>query len=508
MPAFYTRSLMNRMVVLFLLVVLAAIAVVAYLAFHYSSQALTQSTFNELEAVNAMKKQEIVSYLKEREGDLEVLAASSDVRKAFELLLEYHDAGGGEPDGPFNVESVEYKKIYQEISPFFRKFADTYGYADIFMICRSHGHVMYTVARDPDLGTNLKMGPYRDSGLARLWSDVVKNGRPCMVDYSVYEPSKEPAAFVGAPVRNGKGEIYAVVALEIKPKEINDILQERAGMGATGESYMVGEDLLMRSDSRFSEGSSILKQKAATEGVKRAAEEHGEKIIGIMRDYRGTGGEKVLGVYQHAGLDEVLGTSFEWIIVSEMDAKEALKPVWALGWRILAVAVVLAVIAAVLAYFVARSIVRPVQELSDRVRLVADGDLTVQMASAERHDEIGVLVNAFKDMLSMLRSQAEQIITGANTPGFVDQPDYGHGHATGHGSLGNIQFGERDQHHPRGGSPDGECCLGQGQAGGRNGREGGTDIGDRQEDERGGAAGHQPDPGRDEFPCREYRQTQ
>ena len=39
------------------------------------------------------------------------------------------------------------------------------------------------------------------------------------------------------------------VAIQIPINQINQIMQERTGLGKTGETYLVGPDKLMRSDS-------------------------------------------------------------------------------------------------------------------------------------------------------------------------------------------------------------------------------------------------------------------
>jgi hypothetical protein len=44
-------------------------------------------------------------------------------------------------------------------------------------------------------------------------------------------------------------------------------MQVTAGMGETGETYVVGEDLLMRSDSRSAEKSTVLETRVDTESV-------------------------------------------------------------------------------------------------------------------------------------------------------------------------------------------------------------------------------------------------
>ena len=53
-----------------------------------------------------------------------------------------------------------------------------------------------------------------------------------------------------------------------------------AGMGETGETYVVGEDYLMRSASRFSETSTVLQQRGETEAVDLPPLDHGGSHFG------------------------------------------------------------------------------------------------------------------------------------------------------------------------------------------------------------------------------------
>ncbi len=402
-----SKSLTGRLIVLFVLGALASIAVVASLSFYYSSRALEASAFNELAAVNEIRKNQVLSALKGKITDISILSQSENIHDAFDLLKKYHDAGGGDPNGPFHIESKEYREIYQQIDPFFRKYLDAYGFYDIFLICRDHGHVMYTAARENDLGANLKVGSYRDSGLAKLWMKVVKDRKAVMVDFAPYAPSNSMACFIGTPQLSENGEVEAVLALQISAAELDAIMQEKAGMGKTGESYLVGKDFLMRSNSRFSKESTMLKTRVDTVASRNALDD--KPGMGEITDYRGV---KVLSSYTHLGLDKILDTDFDWAIISEIDEAEALAPVWTLGVKILWAAVILLVLVSLVGYFSSRSIVRPLKELAGHVVRMADGDLTINLTPSKRSDEVGALMNAFHTTLGTLRDQTGQMIEG------------------------------------------------------------------------------------------------
>ncbi|MGM0454367.1 MAG: methyl-accepting chemotaxis protein [Thermodesulfobacteriota bacterium] len=149
--------------------------------------------------------------------------------------------GFGRADA-YDVDTERYENIREEASASLGKYVEDFGYYDVFMMCKSHGHVMFTQAGESDLGTNLQQGPYKDEGLADLWQEVVREESFVVRDFSAYSPSNgEQAAFVGGPVYDDAGKFVAVVALQIPRSAINEIIQQRQGLGQTGETYLAAE---------------------------------------------------------------------------------------------------------------------------------------------------------------------------------------------------------------------------------------------------------------------------
>lgn len=97
-----------------------------------------------------------------------------------------------------------------------------FGFYDFFII-NAKGVVIYTVAKEKDLGTNLVNGPYKSSGLGKLFSQGKGLEESAFVDFSEYEPSKSTlSAFFGFPVFvNGK--FSGLLAIQVIPsfKELN-----------------------------------------------------------------------------------------------------------------------------------------------------------------------------------------------------------------------------------------------------------------------------------------------
>ncbi|WP_259365581.1 hypothetical protein [Pseudoalteromonas sp. 5Ae-yellow] len=197
---------------------------------------------------------------------------------------------------------------------FFTEYIQKYDYYDVFLI-NNNGLIYYTQARESDYQTNILKGKYASSNLGDLIKEVKQSKSFSIADYKPYAPSNgEPAAFIAIPVDGSD----TIVALQLSSKGTNQIMGVREGMGETGESYLVGEDKLMRSDSyldpeghslKASFAGTVTNNGADTEAVNLALNaQHGTKII---KDYNGN---NVLSAF-----DSIKIGDFSWIILSEID---------------------------------------------------------------------------------------------------------------------------------------------------------------------------------------------
>ena len=222
---------------------------------------------------------------------------------------ELRDAGDGSA----------YSELHSLIHGRVERFLEAHGYHDIFLI-EPDGDVVYTYFKEEDFGSNLISGPGRQAGLADVFRAALASEDPAEVafaDFAPYEPSAgSPSAFLASPVVGDAGELIGVLAVQITADAVSRIMQFTAGMGETGETYAVGEDLLMRSVSRFSEGSTILETRADTEPVRRALA--GESGVIESVDYRGV---RVLSAYGTLRDEDV-----RWAVVAEKDLEEIMQP--------------------------------------------------------------------------------------------------------------------------------------------------------------------------------------
>ena len=185
-----------------------------------------------------------------------------------------------------------------------KRLAARLGYSDLYLIDHRTGRIVFGVEREGDLGASLLAAPYRDTNLARAFHAAVKaadSSEVTLVDFERYIPSQgEPNAFMAAPIFAGGG-LVGVLAVELPVGPVEDIMTgsrkwEAAGLGKTGETFLVGSDHRMRSDARplLEDPKSyldLLARRGVSERERRLIELHRSTILlEPLNSTRGRGG--------------------------------------------------------------------------------------------------------------------------------------------------------------------------------------------------------------------------
>ena len=219
--------------------------------------------------------------------------------------LNLNDAEDGSPYSDFHA------RMHNRARPFVTE----RGYYDFFLISPD-GDVLYSVEKEADFATNLRSGPWRETGLAEAFRKVESNQSRDIViltDMESYAPSAgEPAIFIAKALRDKSNTFLGMIAFQLPTDRILGIMNYTSGMGESGETYLVGQDRLMHSDSRFSEGSTVLTQLVDTPTVERALS--GEQGMDYVPDYRGV---EVMSVYMPVEVG-----STRWALMAEIDRAE------------------------------------------------------------------------------------------------------------------------------------------------------------------------------------------
>jgi signal transduction histidine kinase/DNA-binding response OmpR family regulator/HAMP domain-containing protein len=418
----FFHSLRAKLILLFLLVSLLPLITLGVLAYTQTNKALKQEVTNKLVAVRDIKANQISKYFEERLGDLKVLgrnpntiaalhafsqAVESDIKtssgKAPTGILEhYRSLYLNKPNLASADDGSTYSVAHAQYHPWFKEYLEVYGYYDIFLVEPHQGNILYTMAKENDFGTSLVNGLYANTNLGEVFKEVsATKSRDFsrLQDFAYYEPSKGAAAFEALPIFDNS-ELVGVLIFQLSIDQIDAIMQEHSGLGATGETLLVSaDDFLLRSNSRFVKESTLFKLKLDHEVTRAAAA--GDRGVKTILDTRH---QAILIAYKPLAIPGV-----RWLLLAQQEEAEAFAVANHLLTLMVLVMVVIVVIIASVAVAVGNSIVKPLLAVTAIARQLAAGKLN-QTIEINSRDEIGLMSQAFQEMISNLRLVIEDMV--------------------------------------------------------------------------------------------------
>ncbi len=311
-----------------IVIILVGVALGSYTTFTMKEQMLEQR-FNELEIGLNFKKTQLIQHINLMKKDVELLSQSNQILTLLHSTKILHEQFYTPEDHqlknyPLNKESI---KIFDSYDPYFKEFIDAYNFYDLFVIGIEHGHILYSVKRESDLGESLKYGTQKNSKLADAYRGAIRNNKTYISDFALYEPSGDLSSmFICSPIHNNDGKIIGVVAIQIPNSVITDFVKVIGTEVKTKESYLVGADHLPRSNTLFGNNVNLVenafknptKYIIDTPSAQYALD--GKKGRFFEVDYKL---HKVISVTDNIDLE-----SISWGIVNKIDEAEIYTPIY------------------------------------------------------------------------------------------------------------------------------------------------------------------------------------
>ena len=418
-----THSLSNRRVSLslrirlaFLALGLTAIALTGVLALRVAEDALETATFERLTGIRETKKRQVETYLSDATAFVEALGRDES---AVDALMGFEAAW---PPG-----SPDYTAVRALHHEGLAGLAAALGFEDLLLIGIHDLRILYSASESEQVGNKLDEPPLMESTLATAAEAVARGGSDGgLADFSLFPTESGVGAFAMAPIVAEEGTI-GVVAARLSISKIDEVMTgggswREEGLGESGETYLVGRDRLMRSDSRFltqsqerylaqleefgapaerierirRRGTTVLTQEVTSRAVERALA--GETATDETIDYRG-----VLVLSSFAPLDT---PGLGWVLLAEIDKEEAFAPVAGLRRQVLWLGAGVSLAFLGVGYLFSRRTTEPLLALTREVERLGGDDwreLERLEAFEKADDEVARLAQQFDEVSRRLR---------------------------------------------------------------------------------------------------------
>ncbi|MBN2815926.1 MAG: methyl-accepting chemotaxis protein [Campylobacterales bacterium] len=314
----------------------------------------------------------------------------------------------------------DYSKQHALYHRKFKAILDEFGLYDIFLV-NGDGVIVYSVKKERDFGTNLLTGPYKDSGLARVYNKAMKleSGKVAFDDFAPYEPSfNKPASFLATPLYFHE-DLEGALIFQLPIGALNQTMNfqgkfDEAGLGETGEAFLIGQDKFMKTDSRFVEtiNNELVQKFHTTIDIFKVDTPAAEKVIAgesgamLVKDYEG---KSVINAFTPVNF-----FGAKWGVVVQMNEDEALASVIEARNVISILAfVIIVVLILVMVIAIQKLVINKLTLLQEAAYGLAkgEGDLTshIVMAQGDEMHEVSSNINAFIEKVRVTVDKAKQM---------------------------------------------------------------------------------------------------
>ena len=362
----------------------------------------------------------------------------------------------GEKDALMSAnDSSRYSTVHKKYHSHIRKYLQLFEYYDIFLVDPETGDIVYSVFKELDYSTSLIDGPYANSGIGEAFRKANASDDPdfvALTDFAPYTPSYEaPAAFISSPIFKNNVKV-GILIFQMPIDKINAIMTydhawTNKGLGASGETYLVGEDFNMRSMGRF-----LIEDKS---GYIRALKENStnpllietidlkETTIGLQavkspgatNALAGTTGTGVYNDYRNIPVVSAYAPldipGLNWAILSEIDEAEAFEKVDSLARQIVLWVVggviFIGILSTIAGTLFAKSILNPIlfvveqiEEIGSRVS-EAHCDLRKPLKTGTHPigirliEATNLMVKAFADIIKEVGRSSNEVSDASST---------------------------------------------------------------------------------------------
>jgi len=382
-PRFWERT-QGQLIISMLALGIIPLIIMGTMAYINAQEALRVRVKDQLESLVSIKADRVIDHLERWAG---IVAATSgfgsiagddnpETYNGVTDIMTYRNVGDSQN---------RYDIAYDYALTALQAMVDGFGELHVLAITSAMGEVIVSTDNTALAeGTSLANQPEFVNGLKGAFMGTTNRDGEVKMLFS-------------HPVTDTRGRTVGVIVAHVDLTLLWPIMQNNVGLGETGETYLVDATTkTLLSPSRFEGRDAIVNETAITTDAVEETIAQQKTFTGEYTDYRDV---TVLG--STARIDE-LG----WIVVGELDTNEAYAAINSLLQIVLLVGSIAAIIILVVAYLIARSISRPIRQLTDAATRIANTQQN-EYVDIKSRNEVGLLASAFNTMTENLQVMME-----------------------------------------------------------------------------------------------------
>ncbi|RYG27304.1 hypothetical protein EON81_30370, partial [bacterium] len=263
-------TIQTKLLAILLAIGVPTLVVMGVLGYANGQRTIRDLVRENLVALNATKARHLESYFNDLRRNVGIVASDRTVESALkkfspsarrlqELYVERNPYSLGEHElFQGGNDGSDYTAVHKDYHPYLRNLQVQYAVNNLMLIDGATRRIVYAVKKNADFQAGLDSPLLQDTNLRETANRALK-GETNLVDFQRFAPAFNlPVAYVAVPIHDteASGEkIIGCIVAQIRIEEIDRILSgernwAQEGLGQTGDTYVIGADRRLRSDTR------------------------------------------------------------------------------------------------------------------------------------------------------------------------------------------------------------------------------------------------------------------
>ena len=367
------KSIRSRLSSWFLILALLPLLIGILITYKQQTDSTKKEIFSKLTAIRDLKVQQLHSWLDEKESFLKSVAEDKEFR---DLEQFFQKEKFNESDDRILENMHRILKRHLINFDDFLELSIINSYSKEVIVSTNSKNRGMNVSHDPSIAEFLKTTDFyiKDIHQSKFYS----------------EPAMACAMPIRCSLHNGKYIIGVLVARINLKNSLYPLLNNRVGLGKSGETLIVNKDLIALNELRWHENAPLKFKIKAESAVKAAG---GETGIIVGTDYRG---EQILAAYTYL-------PRTKWGFVAKQDLHELNSPIRILIENYFILFFVSAILIALIVFMLSKQISKPIIDMSIVTQKIKDGNYDIRN-KVRCEDELGFLAESINEMAATLQS--------------------------------------------------------------------------------------------------------
>lgn len=371
MKSRFLNSIRSKLATIFVLVTATTLIIVLSISYLQQVKIIEKRSIDKLTAIRDLKMAILNQWFDDKIGDILIMSNNDVIRE-----LDY----------PLNNNSPINNNKYTNAKKLLSRFLKHYqGFEEFFIINANDGLVLLST-KESEIGGNKTNNLY--------FTEPIKTQDIYIKDIYFSNLLNKPTMTISIPIYckvHNKHIVGVLVGRINLDESLYPVLSNTVGLGETGETLIVNEDVIAINKLRWYNGEPLNLKISAKPAINAAA---GLTGTIVTNDYRN---ESVMGAYAYL-------PKLNWGFVCKQDIKEINAPISQIKNTYLIILIITLIIIFFVSRYISKLFTNPIINMNKIARRISSGDYNARNNS-KSDDEFGSLANEFDNMATEIQSK-------------------------------------------------------------------------------------------------------